>query len=302
MIEPQATKYGVGVSFAGLEAPCHVHADRTRAKQVLINLLSNAVKYNKPGGTVSVACAPGGQGSIRVSVRDSGIGLTAGQLAQLFQPFNRLGQQSGTKEGTGIGLVVCRRLVELMGGVMGVESTIGQGSVFWYELQAAAGAETVARATALAQARPALNGPSRVVLYVEDNPANMLLVESLIGRRPALRLLSARDGASGVALARLSEPDVILMDIDLPDINGNDALGLLASDPKTAGIPVIALSANAIPHDVERGKAAGFFRYLTKPASIDDLMASLDSALNSPQAQAARALRQANHDPGAVAT
>ncbi len=292
MAEPQAAKHGISVTFAPLEAPCFVNADRTRAKQVLINLLSNAVKYNKADGTVHVACAPGDRDSIRISVRDTGIGLTREQLAQLFQPFNRLGQQAGAEEGTGIGLVVCQRLVELMGGVMGVESTVGQGSVFWYELKQAAAPSTVVREVAIAQTHPAVGGPSRVVLYIEDNPANMLLMESLVHHRSTLRFLSARDGISGVALARASQPDVILMDVDLPDISGINALKLLASDPKTARIPVIALSANAMAHDVERGKAAGFFRYLTKPVDINELMATLASALDSRQSQAVRGLRQ----------
>ena len=292
MIEPQATKHGISVAFATLEAPCFVNADRTRAKQVLINLLSNAIKYNKPGGTVSVACAPGGRNSIRISVRDTGIGLTPEQLAQLFQPFNRLGQQAGAEEGTGIGLVVCQRLVALMGGVRGVESTVGQGSVFWFELQLTAAPKTMVREVALALTRSAVEEPSRVVLYVDDDPANMLLVESLIQQRSTLRFLSARDGISGVALASASQPDVILMDIDLPDISGIEALQRLACDPATARIPVIALSANAMPHDVERGKAAGFFRYLTKPVNINELMTTLTAALDSPQSPRSRELRQ----------
>jgi CheY-like chemotaxis protein/two-component sensor histidine kinase len=292
MAEPQATKHGITVTFARLEAPCFVNVDRTRAKQVLINLLSNAIKYNKVGGTVSVECTPGDRESIRISVRDTGNGLTPEKLAQLFQPFNRLGQQAGAEEGTGIGLVVCRRLVELMGGVMGVESTVGQGSVFWYELERTVAPKTVARDGVPAQTHATLDRPSQVVLYVEDDPANMLLVESLVHQRSTLRFLSARDGMSGVALARASHPDVILVDIDLPDISGIDVLKLLASDTRTARIPVIALSANAMSHDLERGKAAGFFRYLTKPVDINELMTTLTSALDSPQSQATRALRQ----------
>ncbi len=282
MAEPQAQKYGISVTFARLEAPCFVSADRTRAKQVLINLLSNAIKYNRAGGTVSVVCAVSAGDSVRISVRDTGIGLTAEQLAQLFQPFNRLGQQAGAEEGTGIGLVVSKRLVELMGGVMGVESTVGQGSVFWYELKlTAAPRAAVHEATGLARAQAPVDAPVNIVLYIEDNPANLLLVESIIERRPDFRYLSARDGISGVALARASQPDVILMDIDLPDISGIDALKLLASDPETARIPVIALSANAMLHDIEKGKAAGFFRYLTKPVNVNELMTTLDLALDS---------------------
>ena len=288
MAEPQATKYGISVTFAELVAPCFVNADRTRAKQVLINLLSNAIKYNRARGTVSVVCTVSASDSIRISVRDTGAGLTPEQLSQLFQPFNRLGQQAGAEEGTGIGLVVSKQLVELMGGVMGVESTVGQGSVFWYELKlTAAPRAAVHEATGLARAQVPVDAPMNTVLCIEDNPANLLLVESILERRPDFRLLSARDGISGVALARASQPDVILMDIDLPDISGIDALKLLASDPETAQIPVIALSANAMLHDIEKGKAAGFFRYLTKPVNVNELMTTLDSA----QSQATRRVR-----------
>ena len=281
MTEPQASKHGISVVFAPLEAPIFARADRTRAKQVLINLLSNAIKYNRAGGTVSVSCAPGRRNSIRISVRDTGNGLTPEQLAQLFQPFNRLGQQGGAEEGTGIGLVLCRRLVELMGGVMGVESTVGKGSEFWYELQRTVGPRVAGHEAELEHKHAAASGPSRVVLYVEDNKANMQLVKSLFDRRPDFQLLSAIDGISGVTLAHTARPDVILMDIDLPDISGFDAARLLASDPETAGIPVIALTANAMPRDVEKGKSAGFFRYLTKPVNLNELMTTLDLALDS---------------------
>ena len=281
MTEPQASKHGISVVFAPLEAPIFARADRTRAKQVLINLLSNAIKYNRAGGTVSVSCAPGRRNSIRISVRDTGNGLTPEQLAQLFQPFNRLGQQGGAEEGTGIGLVLCRRLVELMGGVMGVESTVGKGSEFWYELQRTVGPRVAGHEAELEHKHAAASGPSRVVLYVEDNKANMQLVKSLFDRRPDFQLLSAIDGISGVTLAHTARPDVILMDIDLPDISGFDAARLLASDPETAGIPVIALTANAMPRDVEKAKSAGFFRYLTKPVNLNELMTTLDLALDS---------------------
>ncbi len=283
LVEADAQKYGISVTFSALEAPYFVKADHTRAKQVLINLLSNAIKYNRAGGTVSVVCTVTAWDSIRISVRDTGVGLNAEQLSQLFQPFNRLGQQAGPVQGTGIGLVVSKQLVELMGGVMGVESNVGQGSLFWYELKLTAAPQAAAQqSTGIAPARARIDTPMKTVLYVEDNPANLMLVEGIIERRPDFRFLSARDGISGVALARASQPDVILMDIDLPDISGIDALKLLASDPETAKIPVIALTANAMRQDIEKGAAAGFFRYLTKPVNVIELMITLDSALNSP--------------------
>jgi signal transduction histidine kinase len=197
MIEPQAQKGGISVSFTPFEAPYFVHADRIRVKQVVINLLSNAIKYNRVGGTVTVACGESRPGWIRISVRDTGAGLASEQLTQLFQPFNRLGQKGKVEEGTGIGLVVCKRLVELMQGVIGVESTVGTGSVFWVELNVAtepqlAAHEAEALAIAQAQAQVRDNANLHTLLYVEDNPANLMLVEDLIARRPDIRLLSAQ--------------------------------------------------------------------------------------------------------------
>jgi len=282
MIEPQAQKRGISVAFPRFEIPYFVNADRTRAKQVLINLLSNAIKYNKVGGTVVVDCIASTPGRVRICVQDTGEGLTADKLTQLFQPFNRLGQEANAEEGTGIGLVVCKRLVELMGGVIGVESTVGKGSVFWIELnltaepQAFAGA---AKPTAVAQTQAQADVQLRTLLYVEDNPANLMLVEDLIARRPDIRLLSARDGNRGIEIARAVRPDVILMDINLPGISGIRALGILAEDPATAHIPVVALSANAMPRDIEKGLEAGFFRYLTKPIKVNEFMDTLDVAL-----------------------
>ena len=286
MIEPQAKKRGIGMTFPRFEMPYFVSADRTRVKQVLINLLSNAVKYNKLDGTVVVDCIASSSGRIRIGVTDSGEGLTAEKIAQLFQPFNRLGKEASGEEGTGIGLMVRKRLVEVMGGAIGVESTVGTGSVFWIDLdltpepEAAAGK---AEPTALAQARAQSGAPLRTLLYVEDNPANLMLVEDLVARRPDLRLLSARDAASGIEIARASQPDLILMDINLPGISGIAALTILAQDLLTAHIPVIALSANAMPHDIERGLEAGFFRYLTKPIKVNEFMETLDVALKFAQ-------------------
>jgi len=295
MIEPQAQKRGISVAFPLFDRPQFAKADRTRVKQVLINLLSNAIKYNRAGGTVAVDCVAITPERIRISVTDTGEGLTPDKLAQLFQPFNRLGQQANAEEGTGIGLVVSRRLVELMGGIIGVESTVGKGSVFWIELNLTAEPQAVAGAGepgALAQAPVEAGAQLRTLLYVEDNPANLMLVEDLIARRPDIRLLSARDGHSGVAMAHASQPDVILMDINLPGISGITALKILAEDPATAHIPVVALSANAMPRDIEKGMAAGFFRYLTKPIKVNEFMDTLDVALKFAATHPARADRE----------
>jgi CheY-like chemotaxis protein len=282
MIEPQAQLRGIKMTFPPSGIPHYVDADRTRLKQVLINLLSNAIKYNQEKGTVVVECSIGNEERIRVSIRDTGAGLPPDMLAQLFQPFNRLGQERSAVEGTGIGLVMSKRLVELMGGTIGVESTVGSGSVFWFELNSTVEPQlepNVMEASAVEVPRVQRGVLLRTLLYVEDNPANLKLIEQLIMRRPDIRLLSARDGSSGIELARANEPEVILMDINLPGISGIEALRILREDPITALIPVIALSANAMPRDIEKGLQAGFFRYLTKPIKVNEFMDTLDTAL-----------------------
>jgi PAS domain S-box-containing protein len=288
MIEPQAQKRGIQMTFPHLDNLFFVHADRTRVKQVMINLLSNAIKYNRVGGAVVVECEMQAENRVRVRVKDTGTGLTADQLAQLFQPFNRLGQETSTEEGTGIGLVVTKQLVELMGGRIGVESNVGIGSTFWVELEASGAPELlfgVAGADGAASGQ--LAGPAvphkRTLLYVEDNPANLTLVEQLIARRTDLKLLTAVDGHLGIQLARAFQPDVILMDINLPGISGFGVLKILGVDPATSHIPVIALSANAVPRDIEKGIEAGFFRYLTKPIKVVEFMDALDVALQHAQ-------------------
>ena len=279
MIEPQAQKRGIQMRFPSFEQPFYVHADRTRVKQVMINLLSNAIKYNQTGGSVVVSCTPSGAERVRVSVQDTGAGLTAEQLAQLFQPFNRLGQESSIEEGTGIGLVVTKQLVELMGGVIGVESDVGAGTTFWVELNGSSAPELVLDGVQALHLPRTASSAQRTLLYVEDNPANLALVEQLIARRSELKLLTAIDAHLGMQLARTYQPDVILMDINLPGISGYGALKLLHDDPVTAHIPVMALSANAVPREIEKGLEAGFFRYLTKPIKVLEFMDALDVAL-----------------------
>ncbi len=282
MIEPQAQKRGVRITFPDFEQPLFVKADRTRVKQVLINLLSNAVKFNREGGSVVVTCLDAEGGRVQILVKDTGPGLSSEQQAQLFQPFNRLGQEGHGEKGTGIGLVVCKRLVDLMGGVIRVTSTVGAGSTFSVELNLTAPPAPIAVVGA-ADPHPvrhvAGDAPVRTLLYVEDNPANLMLIEDLIARRPDVRLLSAGDGSSGIEIARTALPDVILMDINLPGVGGIEALRVLSSDPVTAHIPIIALSANAGPRDIARGLDAGFFRYLTKPIKVAEFMATLDEGL-----------------------
>ncbi|MFZ6742813.1 PAS domain S-box protein [Undibacterium sp. JH2W] len=286
MIEPQAQTRGIDMIFPVIDVPLYVFADRTRLKQVMVNLLSNAIKYNQDEGSVTVEYVIRGDCRIRISVKDAGKGLSPEQVGQLFQPFNRLGQDAGNEEGTGIGLVVTKQLVELMGGVIGVESHVGVGSVFWIELALASApalhAETGDEFEGESSAgEQAVHGSSqRSLLYVEDNPANLALVEQLIARRSDLKLLTAVDAHLGIATAQVCKPDVILMDINLPGLSGFGALKILANDPLTAHIPVMALSANAMPRDIAKGLDAGFFRYLTKPIKVNEFMDALDLALH----------------------
>ncbi len=283
MIEPQAQKRGISMTFPQFDIPCFVDADRTRLKQVLINLLSNAIKYNQANGTVVVDCAMSTPERIRISVKDTGAGLPPEKLAQLFQPFNRLGQERSTRGRHGhrpgdeqaAGRTDGRRDRRGKHGRGGkrvlVRAELGCRS---HNLQ-----WTRPSPRQIAQAQVQHGAPLRTLLYVEDNPANLKLIEQLIARRPDMRLLSARDGNLGIELARANQPEVILMDINLPGISGIEALKILREDPATAHIPVVALSANAMPRDIEKGLQAGFFRYLTKPIKVNEFMDTLDVAL-----------------------
>jgi PAS domain S-box-containing protein len=279
MMEPEAQQRGVTMTFPRFHDATFVSADRTRLKQIVINLISNAIKYNKQQGTVVVDCVTSNEERTRISVSDTGAGLSPEKLAQLFQPFNRLGQEAAGVAGTGIGLVVTKQLAELMEGALGVESVAGKGSMFWCDLPSTAAPRVVVEQPEVAAPADA-PAPARMrtVLYVEDNPANMKLVEQLIARRPDIRLLTAMNGTLGVEAARTSRPTVILMDINLPGISGVDAFGFLRADPTTAHIPVVALSANAMPRDIQATLDAGFFRYLTKPIKVKEFMDTLNAA------------------------
>ena len=282
MMEAQAQQRGIVLTFPQIEQPSFVWADQTRLKQIVINLLSNAIKYNQANGQVTVDYTAISSDCIRISFKDTGAGLAPDKMAQLSQPFNRLGQEAGSVAGTGIGLVVTKQLVELMGGVLGVDSTVGEGSVFWFELNSTPVPELKVippeQAAPKLSVRP-IDAPQKTLLYIEDNPANMKLVERLIDRRTDIKLLTAVDGSLGIALAKSSLPDVILMDINLPGISGIDALKALREDLATAHIPVVALSANAMSRDIEMGRQLGFFRYLTKPIVVEEFMTTLDLAL-----------------------
>ena len=259
-------------------------ADPTRLRQVLLNLLSNAIKYNRRGGWIEVSACTEGDAEVRIDVRDGGIGLSDSQRQQLFQPFNRLGQEGQVAEGTGIGLAIAKALVEHMGGRLEVQSEAGVGSCFSVLLPATTGgarhavpADAPAPVDAsVAAARSALRG---TVLYIEDNPVNALLVKEMLRGAPGLTLLEAVDGASGLVLAQQHRPDLLLVDMQLPDMDGFEVLRRLRLAPDTAGLRCVALSANAMPEDIERAREAGFEAYWTKPLELASFLSSLQAAL-----------------------
>ncbi|MDP1647673.1 MAG: PAS domain S-box protein [Rubrivivax sp.] len=279
LLRPQAQVRQLSMAAPAAEGDWHVRADRTRLKQVLLNLLSNAIKYNREGGWVRLRVE--GQGEQwRLCVDDSGPGLDAAQQARLFVPFERLGAATTAVEGTGIGLALSRRLVESMQGTIGVHSQAGAGSSFWVQLPKALaqdGPEAPMAASPAAQARAATGGSALDVLCIEDNPANLRLIEGIVAMRPRWHLLSAASPTLGLELARAHHPRLILLDINLPEMDGWAVMRLLREDPATREIPVFAMSANAMRSDIERGKVAGFADYLTKPLDLARVLAVLDA-------------------------
>ena len=282
LVAPLADKHAIELVDRAGGSGLHVKADYTRLKQVMLNLLSNGIKYNRPNGSVALEVSSAGDGWCEIGVVDTGVGLTGEQIAQIFEPFTRVAERRDEIEGTGIGLTITRRLMTLMGGKVGVESEPGSGSRFWLRIPLSEPLRIVpdeSAAEALPHAvRPV--GPTRTVLYVEDNPANMALVEYLMRRRrPNIRLLSAHTGELGLTLAEAEQPDLIMLDISLPNMDGYEVLGLLRSNPETRDIPVFALSANAMQRDIEQGLAAGFDDYLTKPIDVPRLLRTVDEML-----------------------
>jgi PAS domain S-box-containing protein len=250
-----------------------VLADPTRLRQVLVNLLSNAAKYNRRGGSIRIDCAACDGQRLRLRVTDTGAGIAPELIGQLFMPFERLGAESRGIEGTGIGLALSRRLMELMGGTIGVESMPGQGSCFWIELAAAPGTQPAASPESPQPAAPVPDSERRRILYIEDNAANLKVIEAMLRHRPDLSLISATSGEYGLELARRYHPDLILLDIHLPGIDGYAVLQALLAGHETRDIPVVALSADAMPIDIEQGLQAGFRDYLAKPVKREALLA-----------------------------
>jgi CheY-like chemotaxis protein/nitrogen-specific signal transduction histidine kinase len=270
LVEHEARARGIAITLGALDAV--VRADPTRLRQVLLNLLSNAIKYNRDGGRVQVKAAADGT-HVDLSVRDTGRGMDAAQLAHLFEPFNRLGLEREGIEGTGVGLAIAKSLVDAMGGEMTARSEPGVGSDFVVRLLDARHAQQAARPRTAAAAVPARYQGK--VVYVEDNTVNVLIVRELVTRCPGLEFASAPDGEQGVRRTVEMRPDLVLVDMQLPDFDGHEVLRRLRADPRTAAIPCIALSANAMPEDIQRAHAAGFDDYWTKPIDLPAFMAAM---------------------------
>ena len=253
----------------------NINADYTRFKEVMLNLLSNAVKYNKENGSVFISCQPVGENLLRFSVRDTGQGIPPEKQKELFKPFNRLDKEASDVEGTGIGLVITKNLVELMGGTMGVDSEPGQGCTFWVELERAVAFEEKLRQivveTPERRNRESAEAP-QTILYIEDNRANLLLMKRIVEKKTPHEFISAADGLEGLDLAMASLPDLILLDITLPTMDGFEVFRELRSHDATKSIPVLAVSANAMDSDIQKYKEAGFTDYVTKPIDVRVLL------------------------------
>jgi hypothetical protein len=276
LIRPLAEARAIAVVTPPSTFALNVMADHQRLKQVLLNLASNAIKYNRPGGTVTFSCHRTSDGRIRIGVHDTGAGIAPDNLERIFTPFDRLGAEHTSEEGTGIGLSLSKGLVEAMGGTLTVESTFGEGSAFFFEIDAAE--DALARYEVIAESTAQPDGAQAgTVLYVEDNPANLRLVERIVAQRGDLRLLTARGGREGLDLALQYRPDLVLLDLHLPDMNGSDVLERLQADPATAEVPVVMVSADATPGQIDRLIAAGAHDYLTKPFDLARLVEVLES-------------------------
>ena len=280
LIRPLADQHQVLLVSPPQDTQVHVLGDRQRLKQILLNLLSNAVKYNRQGGRVELEYAPAGNHGLRVQVRDTGRGIGPEAMGQLFVPFERPGGEQTGVEGAGLGLPLSRRLAEAMGGTLDLVSTPDQGSTFWVELPVAEGpVQRVERQQELAA--PVAPGPepepAMTVLYIEDNLSNLQLVERVLSRRAGTRLISAMRPQLGLELAAEHDPDLILLDLHLPDMPGQEVLRRLQAEPRTAQVPVVVLSADARPKLIEQLLAEGVRAFLTKPLDVKELLELLQT-------------------------
>jgi CheY-like chemotaxis protein/anti-sigma regulatory factor (Ser/Thr protein kinase) len=276
-----AAKRDIQLSCTGLRNAV-VRADRTRIKQVLINLLSNAIKYNRDGGSVIVKVVSEDNDWLRIIVKDTGVGIPSDSLHELFQPFNRLDAEESDIEGTGIGLTITRRIIEMMGGTVGVQSTVGVGSEFWVELPLES-LDATNEGNASDESEGQVKNQTEAkhtILYIEDNPANLKLVAQILGHRRHIQLLTAHTPEIGIELASMHRPELILLDINMPSMDGYQVLEIFKADPVLKHTPVVAVTANAMLRDIERGKAAGFTDYVTKPVQVAKFLGIVDQCLN----------------------
>ncbi|MCK5689344.1 response regulator, partial [Myxococcota bacterium] len=288
LMRPLAEQRDIRINYSGLDGVA-VRADRTRIKQVLLNLLSNAVKYNNEGGSVKIGVQKEEGDQVRLWVQDTGPGIQEELLPYVFAPFNRLGAENSEIEGTGIGLTITQKIVTLMGGSLGVDSHVGQGSVFWIELPNESLPEALHESQYESKYVPSksdvpdnhIEAQKQTVLYIEDNPANLRLVANIISRRKLkpIHLLTADTPEEGIELALSHRPKLILLDINMPGMDGYQVLEILRADATFESIPIVAVSASAMTRDIERGKAAGFDDYLTKPLNIHHFYEVIDQLL-----------------------
>lgn len=284
LVQPLAASRQVSLHLSVPEGTA-VRADLQRLKQVLLNLLSNAIKYNHPSGEVRIT-AESDDVRVRIAISDTGAGIPPERLRELFQPFNRLGADRAVVEGTGIGLVITRKLTEAMGGRIGVDSEPGKGSRFWVDLPLAQLAPQPASLASEASFTSLMSRQEqRYILYIDDNPANLKLVSQMLDRLRHIHLVTMHAPEIGIEFALAHQPDLIMLDINLPGMNGYQVLQVFQSHLQLRHVPVIAISANAMPHDIERGMAAGFADYLTKPLDIGRFLASIDAQLPDPAAR-----------------
>ena len=281
LMAPLAAQQNVTLQADGvLDSPIYVMADRQRLVQCLLNLLANAVKYNRPDGHVYITCDSPRPEYLRIAVRDTGVGIAPEKMSRLFTPFDRLGAEQGGIEGTGLGLSLSKSLTEEMGGTLGVESTPGQGSTFWIEFPTVESVLPCAPQQSERSSAASQSGVESSVLLIEDNPRNLRVIERVFAHRPNIQLLASMQGRIGLELAQQHRPDLILLDLHLPDIQGEVILLQLKAEASTQNIPVIVISADATPGQIERLKANGAREYITKPINVPQILALVDLILS----------------------
>ncbi len=278
LLRPLAASRSITVTVgSGLDGR-HVRADRQRLGQVLVNILANAIKYNSDGGSVTIDGAAGPDGTLRIEITDTGPGIDNAESIRLFQPFERLGS-AGRVEGTGLGLALSQRLIEAMNGRIGVRSSRGNGATFWLELDVVQAPREGAAPPAPASDLMRADTPPRTILYIEDTESNIRLVARMLDMRPSVTLVTAVNGTDGIAAAHEHMPDLILLDMHLPDIDGLDVLSALREDSATSSIPIAALSADATQQRIDAALAGGAITYITKPVPVKVFLARVDELL-----------------------